>query len=122
MLLLLWRIDWWFYPIGLALLGSRFGGVNLASTNAAFIMFYSLGMLSGPPLLGAAMDLLPPHGMALAMALLFTLYAGIPVVARLWPCVNVLHELEHRLGRVLCPIMPRLDFGKPILILPRAML
>ncbi len=65
------------YPIGLAHLGSCFSGVDLASANAAFVMFYSLGMLTGPPFLGAAMDLSRPHGVAFATALLFGLYAGV---------------------------------------------
>jgi len=78
MLLLVWGgLIGGCYPIGLAHLGSRFSGVDLASANAAFIMFYSLGMLTGPPFLGAAMDVSRPHGLASAIGLLFSLYGSL---------------------------------------------
>ena len=44
------------YAVGLAHLGSRYRGPDLASANAAFIMLYSLGMLGGPPIAGFGMD------------------------------------------------------------------
>jgi MFS family permease len=62
------------YPLGLAHLGSRFRGADLAGANAAFVMFYSIGMLLGPPYLGFAMDR-AKDGLPLAIALLFGLYA-----------------------------------------------
>ncbi len=40
------------YTVGLAHLGSRLGGADLAAANAAFIFCYSLGMLVGPQTLG----------------------------------------------------------------------
>ncbi len=63
-----------FYAIGLALLGSRYAGAELASANAAFVMFYSLGMLAGPPIAGFGLDLVPPNGFFLAIALLILPY------------------------------------------------
>jgi len=63
-----------FYAIGLALLGSRYAGAELASANAAFVMFYSLGMLAGPPVAGFGLDLVPPNGFFLAIALLIAPY------------------------------------------------
>ena len=65
------------YPVGLAHLGSRHRGADLASANAAFVMLYSLGMLIAPPLLGAALDIWSPHGFAIGLALLFALYCGL---------------------------------------------
>ncbi|HRE19960.1 MAG TPA: MFS transporter, partial [Rhabdaerophilum sp.] len=44
------------YNIGLAHLGSRFEGVDLASANAAFVMLYSVGLMVGPPLIGFGME------------------------------------------------------------------
>ena len=44
------------YAVGLAHLGSRYSGPDLASANAAFIMLYALGMLGGPPIAGFGMD------------------------------------------------------------------
>ena len=70
------------YPLGLAHLGARYDGPELATANAAFVMLYSLGMLVGPPLLGLAMDSWNPHGLFAAMAVLFAAYVAM-VAARL---------------------------------------
>jgi MFS family permease len=48
------------YPVGLAHLGARYQGAELAAANATYIMLYSVGMLVGPPFLGAGLDLAPP--------------------------------------------------------------
>lgn len=58
------------YTVGLALLGARFSGRDLASANAAFVMLYASGMLLGSPAIGLGVDLLPPHGFAWAVAML----------------------------------------------------
>ena len=71
------------YPLGLAQLGARFSGPELATANAAFIMLYSLGMLVGPPFLGLGMDIWNPHGLFGGMAVLFSAYVGV-VAYRLW--------------------------------------
>jgi MFS family permease len=65
------------YAVGLAHLGSRYSGPDLASANAAFIMLYSLGMLGGPPIAGFGMDLVPPNGFFFSIAALFALYLGL---------------------------------------------
>jgi MFS family permease len=62
------------YAVGLAHLGSRYCGPDLASANAAFIMLYSLGMLGGPPIAGFGMDLVPPNGFFFSIAALLALY------------------------------------------------
>jgi hypothetical protein len=67
------------YTVGLAHLSSRFTGANLASANAAFIFCYSLGGLSGPAVIGAAMDIWDPHGFAAALGLFFLAYLGLVV-------------------------------------------
>lgn len=56
------------YTIGLAMLGDRFEGGALARANALFVMVYCLGSLSGPPVAGAAMDWIGPHGLPAIMA------------------------------------------------------
>ncbi len=75
-----------FYPVGLAELGARYRGGDLAGATAAFVMTYSLGMLIGPPLIGAGLDLMPPAGFFLAVALLVGVYltASILVLDRSW--------------------------------------
>jgi hypothetical protein len=60
--------------VGLAHLGSRYSGADLASANAAFIMLYALGMIAGPPIVGFGMDLISPNGMFFSMAALLGLY------------------------------------------------
>ena len=65
------------YAVGLAHLGSRYSGPDLASANAAFIMLYSLGMLGGPPIAGFGMDLVPPNGFFFSIAALLALYLGL---------------------------------------------
>lgn len=75
--LLLWGgIVAGFYTVGLALLGARYAGAELASANAAFVILYSVGSLAGPPLAGFGMDLADPHGLAWTLALLFAFYLG----------------------------------------------
>lgn len=70
------------YTIGLAHLGARFSGADLASANAAFVVLYNVGLIVGPPVVGGGMDLVPPHGFAWSLALFFALYAGV-VMSRL---------------------------------------
>jgi MFS family permease len=62
------------YAVGLAHLGSRYKGPELASANAAFVMLYSVGMLAGPPVVGIGQDLLVPDGFFYSIALLLVLY------------------------------------------------
>jgi MFS family permease len=73
------------YTVGLALLGARFTGSELATANAAFVMLYSLGMLFGAPAVGVAFDMVEPHGFAYALAALCAAY-----------CLVVLWRLRKR--------------------------
>jgi MFS family permease len=73
------------YAVGLAHLGSRYSGPDLASANAAFVMLYSLGMLGGPPIAGLGMDLASPNGFFFSIAALLVLYLGV-----------VCRRLQHR--------------------------
>jgi MFS family permease len=50
------------YTAGLALLGSRFQSGGLAAANAAFILIWELGTLSGGPLAGGAIALIGRGG------------------------------------------------------------
>jgi MFS family permease len=62
------------YTVGLAHLGERFGAGDLAQANAAFVLLYNVGLVIGPPLVGAGMDFVPPHGFAWALTGLFAAY------------------------------------------------
>ncbi len=70
------------YTVGLAHLGSRLSGHELANANAAFVLCYGLGMVLGPQVIGIGMDLFGKDGFAAALGLFFAAYIGL-VVARL---------------------------------------
>lgn len=59
------------YTVGLAHLASRFEGPDLAGANAAFVVFYNIGLTVGPPVVGTAMDYSNPHGFAYALSAFF---------------------------------------------------
>lgn len=65
------------YTIGLAHLGSRLKGSDLANANAAFVFCYAVGTVGGPQGIGAAMDISGNHGFAWAIAIFFALYVGV---------------------------------------------
>ena len=72
------------YTVGLAHLGSKLSGGNLAAANAAFIFCYSAGMLVGPQAIGTSMDVFGPNGFAWALAVFFALYLVL-TLSRLRP-------------------------------------
>ena len=53
------------YTAGLALLGSRFQSGGMAAANAAFILIWEMGTLSGGPLAGGAIALMGAVGFPL---------------------------------------------------------
>jgi MFS family permease len=65
------------YTVGLAHLGSRLTGRDLASANAAFIFCYALGMLTGPQMIGICMDHFGPNGFSAALSVFFFLYIAL---------------------------------------------
>jgi MFS family permease len=70
------------YTVGLAHLGARYSGADLASANAAFVILYSVGLTVGPPYVGLGIDLSENMGFSLACASITAAYAAI-VFARL---------------------------------------
>ena len=68
------------YTVGLAHLGARFTGADLAGANAVFIMLYTLGLIGGTPLVGLGMDIYNPHGFAASLAGLFGVYVAIVLI------------------------------------------
>lgn len=74
-LLFLWGgITGAIYTVGLAHLGSRFSGADIAQANAAFVMLYSCGLIVGPPYVGVGMDLFGSFGFPLSVGLLIAAY------------------------------------------------
>ncbi|WAJ31066.1 MFS transporter [Antarcticirhabdus aurantiaca] len=68
------------YTVGLAHLGSRLTGSDLAAANAAFIFCYAFGMLLGPQVIGSSMDIFGPDGFAWSLGLFFAAYLALTVV------------------------------------------
>lgn len=62
------------YTVGLAHLGSRLRGSELALANSAFVFCYCLGMMIGPQMAGIAMDAHDPHGFVWALFAFFAAY------------------------------------------------
>nr|CAD6418223.1 MFS transporter [Rhizobium sp. Q54] len=62
------------YTVGLAHLGSRLTGADLAAANAAFVFCYAVGTVAGPQAIGAAIDITGNHGFAWALAAFFGVY------------------------------------------------
>jgi MFS family permease len=65
------------YTVGLAHLGTRLHGNELASANAAFVFCYGLGMLIGPQFIGIGMDRFGPNGFTYVLALFFLAYIAL---------------------------------------------
>ena len=80
---LLWGgISFAIYPVGLALLGQRFSGGDIARANTAFSLFYIVGGLVGRPITGAAMDAFGEPGLGGTLAI-FYLVAGLTALLAL---------------------------------------
>lgn len=62
------------YTIGLAHLGSKMKGSDLAAANSAFVFCYALGSLIGPPILGRSMDQMGSQGFAIGLGVFFCAY------------------------------------------------
>ncbi len=67
------------YTVGLAHLGSRLVGADLAAANAAFVFCYAVGMMVGPQLIGLSMDLFGSSGFAFSLMFFFILYVGLAI-------------------------------------------
>ena len=65
------------YTVGLAHLGAKLHGADLASANAAFVFCYALGMLVGPQTIGVSMDVAGDHGFSWALAFFFAIYVAL---------------------------------------------
>jgi MFS family permease len=62
------------YTVGLAHLGSKLAGNELASANSAFILCYSIGMMLGPQMMGIGIDLIGPNGFPAVTGVFFAAY------------------------------------------------
>jgi MFS family permease len=67
------------YTIALIELGARYSGATLVSGMAAVVTSYGIGALVGPLVAGAAMDVIDPHGLAIALGLMAGVYLWIAI-------------------------------------------
>jgi MFS family permease len=67
------------YSFALVLLGERFRGADLASASVAFGVMWGVGSVAGPPISGATMELLEPHGLPIVIGAAFALYLPVPI-------------------------------------------
>lgn len=80
--IMLWGgISFAIYPVGLALLGQRFNGGDIARANTAFSMLYIVGGLVGRPLAGAAMDAVGDPGLGWTLAFFYLAAALFALLA-----------------------------------------
>ena len=66
-----------FYTVGLAHLAARFKSADLVGANAAFVVLFNVGLLVGPPLLGAGVDASPRYGFAAGASVFAALVLAI---------------------------------------------
>lgn len=75
-------VSWGMYTLGLALLGERFQPAQLAAANAAFVMMYEVGSITGPVVSGAALDRWPAYGLPVAVGTVAALFIVIALPRR----------------------------------------
>jgi len=66
-----------FYTVGLVALGERFPGAEIAAANAAFVMAFEFGSVTGPALTGAALAAWEPHGLVAALVGVCVLFLAL---------------------------------------------
>ncbi|MEP2827678.1 MFS transporter [Parvibaculum sp.] len=71
------------FTLAMVLVGERFRGAELASASAFTTAMWGAGALVGAPLSGIAMQVWDPHGLIVAVLLIFLAYLPFPVIARL---------------------------------------
>ena len=67
------------YTTGLALLGKRFQNEGMAAANAAFVMTWEMGTMSGGPLAGLAIALFGAAGFPAVMVIAMAFVALIAI-------------------------------------------
>ena len=70
------------YVVAMTIVGQRFQGADLVTANASFGFLWGLGMLVGPVLSGAAMDIWDPDGFPGVLAAVTTIVLAIALIRR----------------------------------------
>ena len=69
------------FTLGMVLVGQRFTGRELAGASAFTTAMWGAGSLCGAPFSGWLMQLWDPHGVILAVCLIYLLYLPFPLIA-----------------------------------------
>lgn len=73
------------YALGVILLGQTFRGAELAAASVLFTGMWGAGMMLGPVLIGAGMDILGNESLPLLLAAVYALYLPVFFLARKHP-------------------------------------
>ncbi len=68
-----------FYTVGMVLIGRRFRGADLVAVNAAFVVFWGLGAITGPAATGGAIEAWGFNAMPLVVAVCCLLYLPLAI-------------------------------------------
>ena len=71
------------FTLAMVLVGERFRGAELAGASAFTTAMWGTGALVGAPLSGAAMQVWDPHGLIVAVVVIFLAYLPFPILARI---------------------------------------
>ena len=72
-----------FYTLGMIMMGRRFRGADLAAINAAFVLMWGFGAISGPSFAGLAMETWGSIGLPLFVAAAYLAYLPVPIIRHL---------------------------------------
>lgn len=68
-----------FYTVGMVMIGRRFKGADLVAVNAAFIVFWGLGAITGPAATGGAMEVWGFNAMPMVVVVFCLLYLPLAI-------------------------------------------
>ena len=69
-----------FYTAGMVIMGRRFKGADLVAVNAAFVVFWGLGAITGPTATGAAIEAWGLDAMPMVVAACCLLYLPLAII------------------------------------------
>ena len=69
-----------YYTVSMVLIGRRFRGADLVAINAAFVVFWGLGAITGPAATGSAMEAWGINAMPLVVVVCCALYLPLAII------------------------------------------
>ena len=68
-----------FYTVSMVLIGRRFKGADLVAVNAAFVVFWGLGAITGPAATGGAIEIWGFNAMPMVVTVCCLLYLPLAI-------------------------------------------